>query len=181
MHSFFQRGAASLAAVLLAGLALAGDAIIPQAMAQDTAAKPNDGKVFEDWRVRCAEDPQNLAAGGCFIFQSVVNNETQQPVMQFVVGLLASDQTPAAVITLPLGIRVAPGVLMQIDQNEAVRLPFERCMPDGCKVQFRIDDKQMAALKGGVEGKLAFQDGQGRNVTLPFSLKGFTAAFASLQ
>ncbi|MGF1608818.1 MAG: invasion associated locus B family protein [Kiloniellales bacterium] len=166
---------------MLLGFMTAGGLNVPDAAAQDTAAKPNDGKVFQDWRVRCADDAHNLAAGGCFIFQSVVNNETQQPVMQLVVGRLAEDNQPAAVITLPLGIRVAPGVLMQIDQNEAVRLPFERCLPDGCKVQFRIDENQMAAFKSGVGGKLAFQDAQGRNITLPFSLKGFTAAFASLQ
>jgi invasion protein IalB len=151
------------------------------ALAAGAALAQENGQVFQDWRVRCAEDPQNVAAGGCFIFQSVIHNESKQPVMQIAVGLLANDQTPAAVVTLPLGVRVAPGVLLQIDENEAIRVPFERCLPDGCKVQFRLDEKQMAVFKAGVGGKLAFQDGQGRNVTLPFSLKGFTAAFAAIQ
>lgn len=169
MYSLYRWAVASLAALLVGSVAVA-------ALAQE-----KDGQIFQDWRVRCTKDPQNAAAGGCFIFQSIVANETKQPVMQIAVGLLASDHSPAAVITLPLGVRVAPGVLMQIDENEAVRMPFERCMPDGCKIQFRLDEKQMAVFKGGVAGKLAFQDGQGRNVTLPFSLKGFTAALAAIQ
>ena len=144
-------------------------------------AAGKDGEVFQDWRVRCAEDPPNVAAGGCFIFQSVVSNETKQPVMQIAIGFLPEGDAPAVVITLPLGIRVAPGVLLQIDENEAVKLPFERCLPEGCKVQFRLDQQNMAAFKAGVAGKLAFQNGAGRNVTLPFSLKGFTAAIASIQ
>ena len=149
--------------------------------ASSALAAGKDGETFQDWRVRCAEDPQNLAAGGCFIFQSVVNNETQQPVMQIAIGYLPEGQAPAVVITLPLGVRVAPGVLLQIDENEAIKLPFERCLPEGCKVQFRLDETNVAAFKAGVAGKIAFQNGGGRNMTLPFSLKGFTAALASIQ
>lgn len=144
-------------------------------------AAGKDGETFQDWRVRCAEDPQNVAAGGCFIFQSVINNETQQPVMQIAIGFLPDNEAPAVVITLPLGVRVAPGVLLQIDENEAIKLPFERCLPEGCKVQFRLDEKNIAAFKAGVNGKIAFQNGGGRNMTLPFSLKGFTKALASIQ
>lgn len=145
------------------------------------AAAAQDGEIFQDWRVRCSQQEENVAVGGCFIFQSVVNNQTQKPVMQIVIGYLATDKSPAAVVTLPLGVRVAPGILLQVDQNEALKLPFERCLPDGCRVQFKLEDNQLASLKAGIGGRIAFQDGSGQNITLPFSLKGFTAALASIQ
>lgn len=144
-------------------------------------AQPKDGQVYKDWTVRCQPDPQNAAKDGCFIFQSVVDNQSKKPIMAVAVGYLVSDKGPAAVFTVPLGIRLPPGVQVQIDQNQSLKLPVERCMPDGCRIQFRLADTHIAAFKAGSGGTLTFQDVTGRNVAIPFSLSGFTAAFASLQ
>ena len=146
----------------------------------DARAQAQDGQVFQDWTVRCDENPGNAAAGGCYILQNVVNKETQQPVMQFAIGRLKSDGSPVAVITVPLGIRLPPGVAMQIDQQAPERMPVERCLPEGCKIQFRLSPEQIAAFKAGAGGQLTFQDVTGRSVPIPFSLKGFTAAIGAL-
>lgn len=169
MHALPRWIAAALTAALLGSVASAA------------SAAGKDGEVFDDWSVRCAESPQNVAAGGCVIVQSVINNETQKPVMQIAIGFLPESREPAAVITLPLGVRLIPGVLIQIDESEPAKLPFERCLPEGCKVQFRLAEEKVAAFKAGVGGKIAFQNGAGRNITLPFSLKGFTKALAAIQ
>ena len=139
-----------------------------------------DGKVFQDWTVRCDQNPSNAAAGGCYILQNVVNSETQQPVMQIAIGLLKTDNSTVTVITLPLGILLPPGITLQIDQRQPARIPIQRCMPDGCKVQFRMSPEQISVFKGGIGGQLTFQDAVGRQVPVPFSLKGFTAALSSL-
>lgn len=148
---------------------------------QASAQNKQDGQVFNDWVMRCADDPSNQARGGCFIVQNVINNDNQQPVMQVAIGYLAEDQTPAAVFTLPLGVRLPPGALIAIDDKEGVRVPFERCLPEGCKVQFRMTADHVASFKGGNMGKLTIQDSAGRGVAIPFSLKGFTAALNALS
>lgn len=144
-------------------------------------AAAQDGEVFQDWHVRCGQEQQEQWSGGCLMVQSVVNSQNQQPVMRFFVGHLTDSKEAAAVLILPLGVRVAPGVLLQIDQNEANRIPFDICLPDGCRVSFKLNDTQLSALKGGIGGRVAFQDGTGQNVELPFSLKGFTAALTAIQ
>ena len=175
------RGAAGL---LLLAAAFVGGAMQAQAQTQQAPAQPAQpapgGEVFQDWTVRCDQNPSNAAAGGCFIYQNVVNKENQKAVMHIAIGYLSSDQTPAAVITLPLGIRLPPGVAVQIDENQPNRVPIERCLPEGCKVQFRLDAAQVSSFKAGIAGKLTFQDAGGRAVAIPFSLKGFTAALNAI-
>lgn len=166
-----QRGA--LIGLSLLTLGFLAPAVVAQAN--------KDGQVFNDWVVRCADDPNNQARGGCFIVQNVINNVDQKPVMQIAIGYLAEDPTPAAIFTLPLGVRLPPGALIAIDDKEGVRVPFERCMPDGCKVQFRMNPDQVAAFKAGNGGKLTIQDAAGRGLAIPFSLKGFTAALNALS
>lgn len=174
------RGAAGL---LLLAAVFVGGAMQAQAQTQTQQAPAQaapGGEVFQDWTVRCDQNPGNAAAGGCFIYQNVVNTENQKAVMHIAVGYLSSDKTPAAVITLPLGIRLPPGVAVQIDENQPQRVPVERCLPEGCKVQFRMDAAQVSSFKAGIGGKLTFQDAGGRAVAIPFSLKGFTAALNAI-
>ena len=149
------------------------------APAADAQAK-KDGLVFNDWSIKCAEDPNNAAKDGCFAFQNVINKDNQQPVMQVAIGYLAAEQVPAVVFTLPLGVRLPPGAIVAVDDKQGVRVPFERCLPDGCKVQFRMNAEQIGAFKAGNMGKLTIQDNAGRGVAIPFSLKGFTAALNAL-
>ena len=62
----------------------------------------------------------------------------------------------------------------------AWRLAAERCLPDGCKFGLALEKDRLWTFKAGNAGRVVFQDAGGRNINVPFSLKGFTAAFNSL-
>ncbi len=149
--------------------------------AEPVRAQPQDGQQFQDWGVRCEQNPQNAAQGGCFILHQVINNQNNKPVMVMAIGYVKADEPPVAVITVPLGVRLPPGVMIQIDQKPAENYSFERCMPDGCQIQVRMTDTQVATFKAGNAGKVLVQDTGGQNRAIPFSLKGFTAALTSLK
>ena len=161
----------------LAGL-IAGTAAV---LSLPGLAAPENGKTFQDWTVHCDESAKAMVANGCLIVQNVVHNESQRPVMIVAIGFVNEEQMPAAVFTLPLGVRIPPGVAVVIDQNEPLRLPYSWCLPDGCKVRLLLDEPKLASFKAGIGGSLTFQQASGQAVSLPFSLKGFTAALASLQ
>jgi invasion protein IalB len=150
-------------------------------MSAVAAAKPQDGQVFQDWTVNCQAMPEKPTIEACFIRQNIVETESKEPVMQVAVGYLGADGAPAALVSLPLGIRLPPGVELAVDKEPQGELQFERCLPNGCQVQFLLDDKLLSAFRSGIAGEVTFQDGTGRAVAVPFSLKGFTAAFNSLK
>ncbi len=146
-----------------------------------TAQANKDGQRFDDWMMRCSDQANSQARGGCFIVQNVINDADQKPLMHIAIGYLADDQLPAAIFTLPLGFRLPPGALIAVDDKEGIRVPFELCLPGGCRVQFRMNADQVTAFKAGNGGKLTVQDGTGRGLQIPFSLKGFTAALNALS
>ena len=144
-------------------------------------AQAQDGQQFQDWAVRCEQNPQNAAQSGCFILHQVINNQNNKPVMVMAIGYVRDGEPPVAIITVPLGVRLPPGVMIQIDQKPAENYSFERCLPDGCQIQVRMTDTQVTSFKSGNTGKVLVQDTGGQNRAIPFSLKGFTAALTSLK
>lgn len=144
-------------------------------------AAPTDGQKFDDWTVRCEE--QNTVLGTkCFIFQSVVETEKQRTVMMFVVGHPPNEPQPRAMVVVPLGIDLRPGIEMVVDGGEPKRYPFVICFQDGCQAHLKVDDELLGVFRRGVKGSIAFRAlPGGQAVRVPFSLKGFTAGLSSLQ
>ena len=140
------------------------------------------GQQFKDWTVGCEKLP-GLSEERCFIYQTVVNKENEQPVLQMAVGYLPIDENedqPAALLTLPLGVALPPGVGFQIDEGKLVRVKYERCLPTGCIAGFPLNDEMINQFKRGNKMEVRVHDGV-RAVAMPISLSGFTAGFDALK
>jgi invasion protein IalB len=154
---------------------------------QDTTAPGTgggDGKVFENWTLKCesAKEPQAPAtANQCFIFQNLVLKEGGQRVMHIAIGYLPDNTEPVALLTLPLGISLPPGAALTVDTGEPVRFPIERCEPSGCRAGIKIDAKLLERLQKGNKAEVTFHDGSRRPIKVPLSLKGITAGLAALR
>lgn len=143
------------------------------------SAAPKNGQNFQDWGVRC-EKPKNAPKETCFIFQNHVTKKDHKPVLRIAVGYIPSKDQPVAIITMPLGISLPPGVQIKVDDNEPVHVPVERCEPQGCRAGVILGDKLLGQFKAGTTAKITFDDGARHPITVPVSLKGFTAGLASL-
>jgi len=86
-----------------------------------------------------------------------------------------------AIITVPLGIALPPGVLLKIDEGKELRLPVEHCIPQGCRILFPVDQDLLGILKAGKQATVTVQNMSHQPVGIPVSLSGFTAAFNSLR
>jgi invasion protein IalB len=84
-------------------------------------------------------------------------------------------------LTLPLGVYLPTGLLLQIDDGETLKIPVEICLPNGCHTRMALIGELLKKLRAGRMAKLAFHDSQQRRITVPVSLAGFTAAFAALR
>jgi invasion protein IalB len=145
------------------------------------AAALEEGKRFQDWTIGCEKlTDQANAQERCFIYQTVVNNETDQPVLQIAIGYLPGDEKPAAILTVPLGVALPPGMGVSVDDGDVIRIPYERCVPKGCIAGIPLNDEVIGRFKRGLKAKVLLHDGT-RQVALPVSLKGFTKGFDSLR
>ncbi len=137
---------------------------------------------FDDWLVRCGEIENNgETARACEMLQQVSQEETNQPVMEIAIGYLGDEERPVAVFTLPLGIRLPPGVQLQVGDAEPVRIPVQICVRQGCRADLLLEEDLVAAMRQGTEMQLSVLDPRGERVDLPISLLGFTAALERIS
>ena len=160
----------------LAILVLAWVVVSPPANAQDKM----QGKQFKDWTVACEEQP-NSEQARCFLFQNIVTKNERQRILHVAVGYLAADGRTAAILTLPLGISLPPGVDFRIDSGETKHLILERCDKNGCRAGLVLEDVLVAAMKRGEKLQVQFHDAARRAIEVPVSLAGFTAGLAALK
>ncbi len=165
---------------LLAALALGAAAAPAGAQAPTPGDEPaSEVKRFQDWAVRCrpASEPDPRL---CYMVQNIVTTEEKRRVLQVVVGRFGPERVLGALISVPIGVRLPPGIDLRIDDKPQRGFPLELCNPGSCQAQVRLDDELLQSFKSGLKGHVSFQDAAGRPVTISFSLKGFTAAFNEL-
>lgn len=150
-------------------------------LSHPASAEPADGQTFKDWVIRCGKANEAAPVKPCVMGQSLAFKDAEKPIMQILVGILKADQKAIIVFTVPLGVRLPPGLSLQVDQTEEIKMPYQQCIKGGCRARLVIDRKLEAALKAGLQGTATFVNGAGREVVLKISLKGFTAALNSLR
>jgi invasion protein IalB len=143
------------------------------------AAQNPHGKAFGDWRIRC-----NSATGApskCQMVQNVIVKDSGRPILQSVIGFIDDAPNPIGVFVLPLGIYLPAGLTLQIDKGQIYEMSLEICGQKGCRVRFSIDDALLRTFKNGNVAEVGFQTGLQKPITVPLSLKGFTAAIGQLR
>ncbi|MEX0731977.1 MAG: invasion associated locus B family protein [Aquisalimonadaceae bacterium] len=139
---------------------------------------------FQDWIVRC-EDVQPDGGGEqievCEMIQDVTIEETGQKIMEVSVGLVPNREMPIVLFTVPLGVRLPPGLLVRVDGSEPVRVEMEFCGPNGCMGSMMFDEDLLARFRAGAEGTVQVRDLREQAHDLPISLMGFSAALRRLR
>lgn len=151
--------------------------------ADRAAAEPKGGEVHDNWTTKCEkpEDAKEDTKEQCFIFQNLVLKEGGQRVLAVAVVYPPEGSDPVALFTLPLGISLPPGAALAVDDGEPVRFPIERCEPSGCRAGLKLEAALLEKMKKGARAQVTFHDGSRRPISVPLSLKGFTAGLQSLR
>lgn len=142
-------------------------------------AKPEQGKKFKDWTVVCEKLPKTQKEV-CNIFQNVTNDKGTV-VMQIAIGYPPGKTQAQALITLPLGVLLQPGIEFTGGTAKAFRVPFGVCVKNGCVAIAQLDETIIKGMKAGTKGNVKFAAAQKKVIEIPISLSGFTAAFNSLK
>ncbi|MCU7939554.1 MAG: invasion associated locus B family protein [gamma proteobacterium symbiont of Bathyaustriella thionipta] len=153
--------------------------IVSFTLVSNVQAKPEQGKKFKDWTVVCEKLPKTQTEV-CNIFQNVTNDK-DTVVMLIAIGYPPGKTEAQALITLPLGVLLQPGIEFTGGTAESFRIPFGVCVKNGCVAVAQLNEKTISGMKAGTKGSIKFAAAQKKIIEIPVSLSGFTAAFNSLK
>lgn len=140
--------------------------------------RTSDKQTFADWTLECF-DPA-FDEGACQIEHRVTSGDASQVLMVFAVAAKSSEGPVQIQVALPLGIALPPGIGLSIGGGYQSRVPVQKCTPQGCIVEGVGSDELMTAMKRELSGQITVDRGFGQQANLPFSLKGFAAAFEAM-
>lgn len=118
----------------------------------------------------------------CGMFQSA-RSETRKNVALTLI-LVQEKQADKSVtmmrVMAPIGVFLPTGVALEIDGQAVGRVPFTRCIPQMCVAFAEASAPTLDKMKKGSKANFIIYEGPGAGVSLPISLKGFTAALTEL-
>ncbi len=170
---------ASLGLLVALGLAMMAAAAPASAQSQPTQNETTEDRLIEDWTLRCLPATESQPRT-CYMVQGAVAREGGQRLLQVAVGRFGTERLLGAIISVPIGVRLPPGISLWADDRKPWEFPFERCTPGSCQVHTVLHEELLQSLKTGLVGRVTFQDAAGQPITVDFSLKGFTAALSEL-
>ena len=177
-------------AALLLGLTLAGPVLAQaprEAPAAPSTAQPGTRPEFTtagfgDWVLRCSQ-PEGRAKN-CEIVQSL--NAQGQVVAQFALGRAEAGQPLRLTLAIPpnVALDTPPRLVPNAAGNDAravVDLAWRRCFPNICLADVAPSDALLQQFRRQTENaQVRFVSGEGRENTLPLSLRGLAAALDAL-
>jgi len=160
-------------------LALAATLFAPAAaMAQDAQpAAPAAATPASAWIKECGEDPQSKKKV-CIVVQEL-RAETGQFIASVQIRTVQDDPKISLIAMVPVGMLIQPGVRVQVDQNQQQEVKYGICFPNACFGQAQVDANFVNSMKKGNQLIVTTLNQQGKAITFPLTLAGFTKTFDS--
>lgn len=167
-------------AILIRLVFFVGFALTPavQGIAQTSATPDALRETFRDWMVQCQQVEEEGRA--CEMVQQVTHGESQQRVMLVSLRVDQGNRLVGVIVT-PFGLRLSDGVQVTVGETPLAQYGFDTCLSDGCIVIAAFGDKEIDAMRAGVDGNISMMARNGNAVSLPVSFLGFSAALERLR
>ncbi len=136
--------------------------------------------VHNEWQIRC-ETPPGAAGEQCALVQSVTAEDRPNVGLTVIILRTADQKNWILRVFAPLGVLLAKGLGLTIDQNYIGSAQFERCLQNGCVANVQLDDKLVAQLRQGKVARFDVYQTPEEGIGLPLSLSGFSAGFERLE
>lgn len=146
---------------------------------------------FGDWILRCVRFAGPPETQSCEIAQSAqadvqvgTGGQIQrQTVMQLAIGREARGAPLRITVVLPVNVQFQPAPVLAPETGEPqVALPWQRCLPAACFASLEVNAALLQRLRAAnTQLSVRFQDGGGRDVSLPVSIRGLSSAIDALQ
>lgn len=155
--------------------------------AQDAAATPGPAaapaeaqKPQNAWVVNCSTGATGTALE-CQMSQNLTESNTGQRVLTVTVRKNAADGGMAMLFALPHGLFLPAGASYRIDEGEKAQVAIQTSDQNGAYAAVPVDAKLIAALKAGTNLNVGMESVSRKEVVIPVTLSGFTAAIDKLD
>lgn len=164
----------ALAAALFATPVLAQDAPADnQPAQQNKQPKMTEEKSFTDWAVRCYDVKSPTP---CEMSSFRIMKKTGQRVLGVSFAYAPSRDASVVLISVPLGVSFANGVILETDTYKSPAIGFRYCNQIGCFVQAILPKDVLAQLTRATKAQVDVVLVDGRRLPLKMSLTGFGEA-----
>jgi invasion protein IalB len=169
---------------LAAGLLLtAAEAQTPAPLPETLLDLPDTTEAPEapppDWVVTCTP-VADQAKTTCQMAQVLYVEETGQPMVSVTIRPQAEDRHMGMLLALPHGLYFPPGLTITVDHGEATTVAIQTSDKNGAYAALPLTEDFIEAMKLGRELNISMRFADGRDVIVPLTLDGFTAAYGKL-
>jgi invasion protein IalB len=134
---------------------------------------------FENWAVTCNEFADGPRSKRCSALLQIMQQNTNQTVFTWTVGLDERKQL-MAVMQTPTGVIIAPGIEFKIGKLTQ-KIPFTSCEPGRCVATVTVDNNLLREMTTSPTAEAIIQGVQGNTVQFNIQMKGFDRAYAALK
>jgi invasion protein IalB len=156
----------------------------PAEPAQQAAPAPQQGEqqqqqvqlIYSPWTKFCLTGNE---AGGKKVCFTGKDARIESGMLVASAVLIEPEGQPKKVfrVTVPLGMALANGTRVLIDQNQPLTAPFAFCVPAGCMADYDITPETVASLKKGKGLYIQAIKVDGQPLTVPLPLGDFAKAY----
>jgi invasion protein IalB len=125
-------------------------------------------ETYNGWQVTCVTPAPAAGAAAdapapvrmCEMVQELTRNDSGQRVLAM--SLRVEGDGAAATIIAPLGLELAAGLSLTVDDAALVAVPFSTCVPAGCVAKASLTADQLSRLAAAdkIGAEMAGNDGQ---------------------
>ena len=142
---------------------------------QQQAAADQPQLMYSPWMKVCGKGPDTNNKQVCVITKDG-RLENGMPVA--VVQLFEPEGDAKVLrVTVPLGMQLAHGTRVLIDQGQPTQQPYRICFPIGCMSDYPVTDDVIATMKKGQMLTIQAINMQGTAISLPLPLADFAKAY----
>ena len=161
---------------------------VPFAAAQDKASpadaanQPPPAKVagsFGNWTLLCGTEAGDEKER-CSLVLPLVEKETQKLVFRVIVTYGPKGDLVLRVDG-PTGVALQRGIEFSPDTKKIYRMPFQTCLPMGCKALLLVSDDLKKELVGSKQGAITVYALNGKAVQTVAAMTGFGQGLAALD
>jgi invasion protein IalB len=146
-----------------------------QQQGQQQAGGDQPQLMYSPWMKVCGKGPDTNNKQVCVITKDG-RLENGMPVA--IVQLFEPEGGQKVLrVTVPLGMQLAHGTRLLIDQGQPAQSPYSICFPVGCMADYQVPDDMIAKMKKGQSIIVQAINMQGTPISLPLPLNDFAKAY----